>query len=240
MYFAPGMCSGQIAACGDLGERITGAIAVSNVGACIVGSRWRRPAGNSPHQGENGTGLAAAPLDSGEPLHEGRVVASARCVQAHRTPSPQCASSWRGISSNPSGGTPQGFSLIDAKLPNQDERRGSMRIGSREHQATFGPPRPAVRWWHVSEPAASITARTSSIRSSRVNSATRSRVLAALVEYNHPRESGEPFQQMLVARHLPREARACERVPGIRTMSAEAVAEDAVSDVHVATLRVII
>src|SRR5712671_382084 len=113
-----------------------------------------------------------------------------------------------------------------------------MRVGSREHQAHRATFRPAVDGGTFG--AGRVHHRADVIdpffESKLGDSIGES--LAALVEYDYPRESGEPFQQMLVARHLPEKLDVRESARDQDNV-ARAVTEDAVSDVHVATLRVL-
>src|SRR6266481_3481187 len=113
-----------------------------------------------------------------------------------------------------------------------------MRVGGREHQAHRATFRPAID-------GGALGSRRIHHRANIIDPFFESKFgdsigesLAALVEYDHSRESGEPFQQMLVARHLPEKLDVRESARDQDDV-ARAVAEDAVSDVNVATLRIL-
>ena len=113
-------------------------------------------------------------------------------------------------------------------------RSGWVAAKTRESGAPSLTPRRTAR----SEPAASITARTSSIRSSRVahHGAVRE-PHAALVEEDQPGEAGKPLHETAVARQLP--VRLQVREPAHDEDQVDvALAQHLVGDVDVAGARV--
>src|SRR6185503_17067274 len=89
------------------------------------------------------------------------------------TPLPQPASTAARNLAQPSAGTDQGSALTDAKLPHST--RAAVRSGyAAENVSDIEPPSDQPKIAARDEPAASITARTSPMRSSSVCSPTRS------------------------------------------------------------------
>src|SRR5580698_5224422 len=90
------------------------------------------------------------------------------------------------------------------------------------------------------EPAASITARISPIRSSRVllcGTVSIREPLAAFVENDNPRKHGKSFQQVQVGRHLPGKFFMRKR-PWDQHDVTRTSTEDAKCEVNVSTLRI--
>src|SRR5579864_4306664 len=113
-----------------------------------------------------------------------------------------------------------------------------MRVSGREHQGHWAAFRPAID-------GGALRAGRVHHRADVVDSFFESELgdsigesLAALVEHDHSREAGESFQQMLVARNLPEKLDVGESARDQHDV-ARAVTENPISDVNVATLRVL-
>src|SRR5277367_15838 len=190
------------------------------------------------HQSENCPRARRGALEPAKPLDEGFVSTQARRIDVDQDAlAPvrvQCAK--ESIESLLAQGP--WFRLHRSKGAKHHESRGSLGVGGGEHQchrAAFRPAKDgrARRTGRIQYRLHVANSLFETVLGDPIGEA-----LAALVEYDYPRERGESFQNVLVGRQFPEDFDVRKRSWHQHDV-ARAVAENPVSDVHIAALSVL-
>ena len=234
---APGMLLGEVAALLDADVDVAGAVHDQRRHAHRRQHVADVDLGVHAHQRDAAAGARAAPEAGGQPLLDRRRRSTRRqLVEVDARPS--CARRQLGSTppappaSAPTGsrGSRQRF----ANAPYNTSARHPLRVGGGEQHAHQCHPPRSRRRAARSEPTASITARTSSIRVSSVGSRRRDAVGhagAALVEQDQPRERRQPLEEARM-RGSSQANSTFEIQPGTRR-GRRALADHLVGDVDV-------
>src|ERR1700730_6917177 len=190
-----------------------------------------------PHQREDRPGTRCGSLDPGKPLEKGLVIAPTRRVEEEQDALAPVVVQLAEELIEPLAGHPP--RLVSHRSEGAIQHKGgrSLRIRGGEHQTHWAALRPAIDRRALRARRIHHRAHITDPFFERLFCDPIGEPLPALIENDHPGEGGEPFEQMLVARHLPQELDVREGA-GDQHDVTRPVAENAVGDVNIAAPRV--